>query len=162
MTQLIIANEKYDDRIFAAETTEDISRVALKILRERYDSGEYSDRKTIERDIERKKKRKREKLDQQLLNITDDELESSPDAVKKLVLDERAKLENAEKISHEDAMDLEFITKVEKLLALDMEEAAKLTKTYRTGREVSYAWDLLEYRNDYQYENVRFEHTEDY
>lgn len=154
MSSIIIFKEKHDNRYFFVEGIEDFKKVALKILRERESYGYwYPSLDTIQGwkndDVERLDK----KSDKSILDLSDDEVEKLPDALKNKAVEEKTayqkKLKNIENYYNADIV---WREKLDELLSAPDDEALEMKWVSSRGAESNLAIMLLNMRQDHEYE----------
>lgn len=151
----MVFKEKHDNRYFVVDGIEDKKKVALKILRERAESGYwYSSLEGLQKQKNEAIERLEEKYDKSILELSDDEIEKLPDALKNKVVEDKTtyekKLKGIETYYHAD---LVWREKLDELLSVPDEEALKMVYVSVRGRESNLALTLLSTRNGYEYES---------
>lgn len=165
MAKVVVFEEKHGSRYFILkdDSADSMARIAYTVLKERAEAGYwYPKLESIQRwktaAIEDAKKDVEKKYGE-FLALTEEEIAALPPALKTLAVEGREKA--ARRIARaETAYEWEeqFVTDLERLLALPMEEAIKLTND--TGRW-RLATVLLESRSDSQYEGYSVERAKE-
>ena len=154
--RILILKGKHGENIFDASTPEALALAALAGLS--INSYYYS------RPDEPYLYPKVTEEDEKLLALTDAELAAIPEAVRGDIVKKINGLRNRiNRAQAEYDEQVEFYDKVKALLDLPIEEAVKQTVTVgvRQPRQIPLALDLLEQRQDYEYEGFEIETLSD-
>lgn len=164
MVDVMVFKEKHYDRYFVVDGIEDQNKVALKILRERYEMGYWYP--TVET-IEKRKKsdflRLTGSYDSSVIDLSEDEVAGLPDGIRSSVERTRARYERGlKRLEKEYATDVLWINRLAELLEADPVDAVKMTITLPSGRKTELAKYLLDSRADHEYESYEVESAESY
>jgi len=165
MASLMIFKEKHADRYFAVKDDNDRNKVALKILKERYNEGYYYP--TVEELDDRKEERLEtvKKRYEKEIALTEEEVSNLPDSIKEEIVENREKFNKfVSSVEQEIAYEIKWTEYLNELLSVSEEEALKkIIKTPR-GRKYRMAFKLLQERafDGHQYEQFEEEILEDY
>lgn len=164
MSEIMIFKEKHAERYFVVNSKEDQHKVALKILRERYNEGYwYPTVEYIEKDRESAVERLNKKYDQNIITLTEDEVEGLPESLQVAARQEREKynksLFNVDKYINSEIL---WVKDLERLVKADPEDAIKMTFTNSRGRSMNLAMYLLDSRSGAEYEEYTVESSEEY
>lgn len=157
--KLIIVEEKHNTFYYLANDEKEMARVALSILRRRHEEGYwYPKVEELEKAKADTLARIEERAEPMAL-LSSEEIDQLPeslrDEAKEKVERHRRKKNNS---SREYSHDLEFISLLEELLAMDEDEALEKRVGTRSGKPGKrLATRLLEARADYQYEGFTVE-----
>jgi len=147
MTSVLVTNEKYGQSYYDASTPELLAASALTILRSRFEDGYwYYEPELPEVHYTDEQKG--------IMNLTDEEVAALPAVLRESTEKKRATL-LSNRVNREYELDKQWYDSMVALLALPNEEAVKQTVVRgrnRYARTLPAALDLLEQRNDYQYE----------
>lgn len=168
---LMVFHEKHGDEFFIAENKEDMNKIALKVLRERYNDtiqSRYPKRDQLEAN-KNEDKRTLQKVTNPAVfaweAAGDDFLRHfSEDGKEKLLMQKEEYDHNLSVVEDKYNEDIAFLNSLEVLLPLPVEEAAAATVMLNNGRRVYLAYHLLEKRADanHAYEQFSVESANDY
>jgi adenylate cyclase class IV len=148
--QILVAKEKYADRYFAAPDKDTLGRIALKLLRERFNENWFASLAEVER--EKRSALNRITLgsfDKEILDYTPEQIDALPEKLKASVEKARADYELAVKrVERDYAEELGFARDLEAIIS-DPEPDLRL------------AWQLFDSRSDAEYEGYTLERAEE-
>lgn len=164
MTKIIVAKEKYTDRYFVVDNDFDASKVAVKLLRERYEQNYYGTMESLVKERAQALENISKKFsDSVFLSLGDDEIATLPDALKEKANSETEEFaKRVARVNSYYAVEEQFLKNVESLIAMDCDDAAYVKRTLRNGKEIYLAWNILQSRCDGEYENVEIIDSEKY
>lgn len=150
MTSVLVTDEKHGNSYYDASTPELLAASALTILRDRFNDGYwYYEPKAPELNYTDEQK--------SIMELTDEEIANLPVALRASTEKQRnSLLSNRKGREREYLLDKQWYDATVALLALPAKEAVKQTVVRgrnQYARTVPTALDLLEQRNDYQYES---------
>lgn len=148
MNAIVIFKEKYGKRYFDASTPEALGLACVKVLKERAEAGYFYYRE-YEADGP-----KFDKETQEALALNDEQLAVIPETLRAELQRKRDRAKRSVTIYEQrKQQENEWFDNLQKIIDLPAKEAAALTYVnQRNGRTYNLAYDLLNVRSDYQYE----------
>lgn len=163
MAELMIFKEKHCDRYFAVKDDDDRNKVALKILKERSESGYYyPEKENIEADRESRINQIKE-VYKDYWELTEEEINNLPDGLKNKAQEEKEKFNKSlKRIELNFSIDLQWTKNLENLINATEEEALNMVFTTPRGNKRKLAFQLIYERSLNGYEDFEEEPLEDY
>lgn len=157
--KVLVVEEKYGNSYYDASTTELISRAAVSILKERKEAGYW-----YHREYDQEQHFSEE--EKQLLSVTDEELEATPEVVRGDLTKKVLRLRDSVKsYARRKKMEEAWFAALDLVTDASDEEAWKIIDNGQGGNlgrpgTTSLAYRLLYSRTDYQYEGFSIENIE--
>jgi hypothetical protein len=151
VSKIVIFKEKHGDYYYDASTPEIFNKVALAVLRERFEAGYwyYGPSELTPLSAE----------DQAIADLTDEQVEALPEALKETTATKRNRiLRGVRARQAEYDRDKQWMDTLQELLALPVEEAlVHEIEVGNRGRKALTATSFITERADYQYEGFEVE-----